>query len=73
MPDKFDRYREALVVETATVWPAEGSDITPAQREEIEQKLHADAAACAQIEYIRVTTGFCRKISVTADDIERVK
>ena len=72
MADKFDRYREALVVETATVWPAE-NNVSSSKRAEIEQKLHADAAACSQLEYVRVPTGFCRKITVTAEDIERVK
>ena len=73
MPDKFDRYREALVVETATDWPAECNDLDPTKREEIQQKLHADASACSQLEYVRLSTGFCRKITVTAEDIERVK
>ena len=41
-------------------------------RGEIADKLHADAAACSQLEYVRVPTGFCRKITVTAEDIERV-
>lgn len=71
MPDKFDRYREALVVETATVWPAE-CNIESVKRDEIQLKLHSDAAACSQLEYIRVPTGFCRKITVTTEDIERV-
>ncbi len=73
MADKFDRYREALVVETATVWPDENDGLAVSQRGKIEQKLHADAAACSQLEYIRLPTGFCRKITVTDDDIKRVK
>lgn len=72
MPDKFDRYRESLVVETATVWPVD-CDLASDLRDGIAEKLHADPAACAQLEYIRVPTGFCRKITVTAEDIERVK
>ena len=73
MADKFDRYREALVVETATVWTPETDDVEPARRDEMEQKLHADASACSQLEYVRVPTGFCRKITVTPEDIERMK
>ena len=73
MPDKFDRYREALVVETVTDWPAEVNDMDPATRDEIQRKLHADAAACSQLEYIRLPTGFCRKITVTTEDIKRLK
>ena len=74
VPDKFDRYREALVVETATDWPPAMRDIGSCHNAmRSSRKLHADAAACSQLEYIRVPTGFCRKITVTAEDIERVK
>ena len=71
MADKFDPYREALVVETATVWPADWQVQQP-QRPALEEKLHADPAACAQLEYIRVHTGFCRRITVTPTDIARL-
>ncbi len=73
MADKFDRYREALVVETETVWPKECDDTDSSTRSKIEQKLHADAAACSQLEYVRLPTGFCRKITVTTEDIERAQ
>ena len=72
MPDKFDRYRESLVVETATVWP-DDCELAADQRDQIAEKLHAAPAGCSQLEYIRVPTGFCRKISVSAEDIERVQ
>ena len=69
--DKFDPYREALVVETATVWPADCAGAT-SSAPVLEEKLHADPAACAQLEYIRVHTGFCRRITVTPTDITRL-
>jgi uncharacterized membrane protein YebE (DUF533 family) len=72
VPDKFDPYREALVVETTTTWPAESGSLDEAERAEIEQKLHADASACTNLEYIRVPTGFCRRITATPEDIARV-
>ncbi len=72
MSDDFDAYREALVMETDTFWPEEYSDLGDEQRAEIEGRLHADAESCADIEYVRVHTGFCRVINATADDIERV-
>lgn len=72
MPDKFDPYREALVMETATVWPDEVADVDAASRARIEEKLHAHAEDAAQLEYVRVHTGFCRTITVTADDVERL-
>jgi hypothetical protein len=70
--DKFDPYREALVVETVTVWPEDCSHVEQHRRAELERRLHADAAACAQLEYVRVHTGFCRRITVTPADIARL-
>jgi len=70
MPDKFDRYREALVVETDTIWPAELPPLEPAEKARIEQALHADPKRCAQLEYVRMHTGFCRQITVTAEDLQ---
>ncbi len=72
MGDPFDPYREALVLETATVWPDEFSRLGPAQREAIERRLHADPAAAAEIQYVRLATGFCRRITVTAADLQRL-
>lgn len=73
MRDKFDRYREALVVETATVWPAEYQTLAAAERRQIESALHADPRACEHLEYLRLHTGFCRRITVTADDLKRLR
>jgi len=73
MPDKFDRYREALVVETNTIWPSEHSGLEAAEKARIEQALHADPKSCAQLEYVRTHTGFCRQITVTAEDLKRVR
>ena len=42
------------------------------QRAEIEAALHADPENCAALEYVRVHTGFCRQITVTPEDVERV-
>lgn len=71
--DKFDPYREAQVVEIETVWPEELEYLDPVERARIEAQLHADPASCAGLEYMRVHTGFCRKITVTAADVERVQ
>lgn len=72
MADKFDPYRESLVIETNTIWPAEFADIDDARRAEIEQALHADPESCGHLEYVRVHTGFCRQITVTSQDMDRV-
>ena len=72
MPDKFDPYREALVVETNTVWPDELAATDAARKARIEQALHADPQSCGQLEYFRLHTGFCRQITVTPEDLQRV-
>ena len=73
MPDKFDAYREALVVETNTVWPIDLEDVAAAERQRIETAVHAAPERCAQLEYIRMHTGFCRQITVTNEDVQRVR
>lgn len=73
MPDKFDPYREALVMETKTIWPEELAEIDEARRQRIEAALHADPERAAILDYFRLHTGFCRQITVTEDDIERVE
>lgn len=71
MPNTFDPYREALVIETKTVWPDDLSDAPhdEQQREQIAARLHADPAHAAELEYVRLHTGFIRKISVTPADL----
>lgn len=71
MADKFDPYREALVVETITIWP-ENSDIDPRERMQFEFILHAHPQEAAHLEYERVHTGFRRIIHVTDEDLQRV-
>ncbi|MCC9606343.1 hypothetical protein LOC68_18340 [Blastopirellula sp. JC732] len=71
MPDRFDPYREALIVEERTIWPAD-CEIPLADRGRIERLLQGDAASCSHLEYVRVHTGFCRTITVTAEDLDRV-
>ena len=71
MADKFDPYREAIVVETSTIWPEEYDELEPAVKARIADALHADPASCTNLEYIRMHTGFCRQITVTEGDIER--
>jgi hypothetical protein len=75
MSNAFDPYREALVIEQTTIWP-EGLENAPtasAERERIESLLHANPAQAVELAYIRLHTGFCRQITVTAADLERIK
>lgn len=72
MADKFDPYREALVMESTTVWPEEYGELEPKEKQRIEQAVHGDPENCADITYIRTHTGFCRQINITEDDVNRV-
>lgn len=72
MADSFDPYREALVMETNTVWPEEYQSLPWKEKTRIETALHAAPDKCAQLEYVRVHTGFCRQITVTEADMARI-
>ena len=71
MADKFDPYREALIMETITIWP-DDLEISPNERKRIEDALHSDAEQCADLVYVRTHSGFCRQITITDADLERV-
>jgi hypothetical protein len=72
MPDKFDPYREALVVETETVFPEAYDNWKPQERARLARLLHAAPAEASELEYVRTHTGFCRRIVVSPEDIERI-
>ena len=72
MPDTYDPYREALVMETETVWPPEYAELPSADRARIALALHEKPAEAVHLEYVRVHTGFCRRITVTPDDLQRL-
>ena len=73
MADKFDPYREALVLEVITNWPDEFDEIELDERARLEKILHADAAEVAELEYVRTPTGFSRHITVTQADLDRAR
>jgi hypothetical protein len=73
MADPFDPYRDAQVVETNTLWPADVAHVPESQRAELDARLHADPQHAAHLEYVRLCTGFCRQITVTPADLERLK
>ena len=72
MADKFDPYREALIIELATVWPEEYDAWDASEKARIEKLLHESPAEASDLEYIRQHTGFARQIAVTPEDIDRV-
>lgn len=72
MANAFDPYREALVVEQHTAWPAEFEDWSPADKARVEELLHAAPSEAAELDYVRQHTGFARVITVTQADLDRV-
>ena len=73
MADQFDPYREALVMEAVTIWPEEYDDWELPDRQRIEIQLHGAPETASHLEYIRMHSGFRRQITVTPDDLERIK
>lgn len=72
MPNAFDPYRDALVVENQTVWSEEYEDWSRADKARVESLLHASPREAAELDYVRQHTGFARVITVTPADLERV-
>lgn len=72
MANTFDPYREALVVERHTVWPAECEDWSEGDKDRVAALLHASPQEAAELDYVRQHTGFARVITVTRTDLDRV-
>ncbi|MCX7390697.1 MAG: hypothetical protein WCR23_02935 [Planctomycetota bacterium] len=72
MSNKFDSYREALVVENHTIWSDEFDDWSREDRSRMEAILHANPEQVAFLDYVRQHTGFARQITVTAADLQRL-
>ena len=70
--NQFDERRETLVMERKTTWAAELS-VDESERERIADMLHQKPQDAGQLEYIRSPTGFIRHITVTPEDIDRLK
>jgi hypothetical protein len=70
--NEFDAYREALVVETRTWWPDEYDGWDESQKAQVAARLHGDPKTCQQLVYERMHKGFCRTITVTPEDLQRL-
>ncbi|MDA7951992.1 MAG: hypothetical protein MPJ24_10960 [Pirellulaceae bacterium] len=68
MADKFDSYREALVVEKRTLWN-NLPDIPDEHKKLLTSVFHQHPEKCQHLEYIRVPTGFCRQLTITTEDL----
>lgn len=72
MANEFDPYREALVVECATLWPPDRYDLTAEQQSALESALHCQPQLAQELTYVRLPTGFCRQIRVMPEDLARL-
>ena len=60
-------------MEQETVWPEEYDHLESEEKDRLAKLLHADPENASTLEYVRVHTGFCRRLTVTQDDLERVE
>jgi hypothetical protein len=60
-------------MEQETVWPEEYDHLESEEKDRLAELLHADPENASTLEYVRVHTGFCRRLTVTQDDLERVE
>lgn len=70
--NEFDAYREALVMEYDTVWPDGCADWDDTRRARVASRVHAEPQQAADLEYVRLHSGFCRKITITPADLARL-
>jgi len=68
----YDPYRDALVIEEDTVWPENLLELDEKTRQALERVLHSHPEIVENLEYVKLPTGFCRRITVTRDDLARV-
>lgn len=70
--NKFDLRLEDLVVETRTCWDSGIGDLSDGDRNWVSNAIHRSPELASKIEYERAHTGFCREITVTVEDIQRL-
>lgn len=70
--NQFDERRETLVVERKTSFPADIA-LADVERQRVRDALHRAPKDAKVLEYIRCPTGFVRHITVTKEDVERLK
>ncbi len=70
---KYDARRDALVMETRTLWDPEiASQLSDDDKGWLAEAVHAAPEIAEQVEYDRSHTGFTRIITVTVGDIARL-
>lgn len=70
--NEYDERRESLVVEIKTIWP-DGIDLSEQERARIAAELHRNPKDAKKMVYVRCPTGLVRHITVTPEDVERLR
>lgn len=70
--DKYDARIETLVMESLTKWDPSLAKLSEDDKSWLARALHAKPQLASQIAYERTHTGFCREITVTPADVERL-
>lgn len=73
MANEFDPYREALVVEKIYHWSADSLPVSPELREAVESELDRRPGLATHLTYVRLATGFRREITITKEDVDRIR
>ena len=71
--NKYDPRLESLVVETKTNWDPEVAELPDEEKRWVASELHRHPDQASKIQYVRVHTGMIRQITVTADDVQRLR
>ncbi len=71
--DKYDPRLETLVVETRTKWDPAVADLLEEEKRELAERLHRQPQLASKIFYHRVYTGVAREITVTPEDVEKLR
>ena len=70
--DRYDRRIDVLVMERRTAFADDLGMLADDDRRWLAAALHAAPARAARLRYERQHTGFCREITATRADVERL-
>lgn len=70
---KYDARVDALTIESRTAWdPEVEKSLSDSDKQWLASAIHKAPHLASKISYERAHTGFCREITVTLGDIQRL-
>ena len=69
---KYDARVDALTIESLTSWDPAVGKLSDEDRKWLSAAVHRNPELASKISYERAHTGFCREITVTVEDIQRL-